>query len=107
MNPGDLVWYNCAGSRNTALVLEVAYSQHPQYDVTLGGRREGVALPMLPFKKGTVMALLQWNPNHTNVRPAMYDDRGMQYVGDRSKIPQVAWSRVYTSTGISMFKVIS
>jgi len=87
INVGDLVWYNCAGSKQTGIVLEIRMMENV---ITHGEQNE--------------MMKVHWNTNGSGPKPAMYDPTGARLFG----IEHVeSYVHIKNKHGIGFFKVIS
>ena len=88
---GDLIWYNTAGSKEIALVL----------DMTITSLCDRI--------DPTVVALIQWAGNTGGIRPRMYDKSGRQIYSSRESRRQFdrGWVPLKTKEGYSLFKVIN
>ena len=84
---GDLVWYNCAGSKQTGIVLEIFMKD----DVFTYGEQ-------------TEMIKIHWNVNGSGPRPAMYAKDGTRLWGIEHL---TAYVPTKSTSGIGIFKVIS
>jgi len=102
MNVGDLIWFNSAGSKQTAIVLDFG-------TMSLGNRD--------PRDPSYEMALLHWSGGGKGVLPPMYDAGGRRMYGDRfgSATPafgsanagSVGYCRTITRSGHRVFKVLA
>ena len=88
MKVGDLVWYNCAGSKQTGIVLEICIKDGTAY----------------PHGKRTEMIKIHWYTIGYGPRPAMYSADGTRLFG--SDHP-TAYVPTKGTSGIKIFKVIS
>jgi len=91
MKIGDLVWYNCAGSKQTGIVL--GFIKNTWLDHT----------------KDTDMVKILW-VGGSGVKPAMYDLTGQRlYNSDISRKPEYfqCCTRLRSRAGFNLYKVIS
>jgi hypothetical protein len=91
MKIGDLVWYNCAGSKQTGLVLGFAKNT------------------WLDHTRKTDMVKIYWISG-AGPRPAMYSGEGQRlYNSDITRKPECfeCYVRVKSRSGFDLFKVIS
>jgi len=91
MKIGDLVWYNCAGSKQTGLVL--GFIKNTWLDHT----------------REIDMMKIYWTGG-TGPRPAMYSNEGQRlYNSDVTRKPEYfeCCVRIRTHAGFDLFKVIS
>ena len=86
MKVGDMVWYNCAGSRQTGLVLEVITVENRYVSET-------------PCE----MMRIHWNENGSGPKPAVYNSEMQRQFND---VPD-CYVRIASKNGLAMFKVIS
>ncbi len=91
MKVGDLIWYNTAGSKEIALVLDI------------------VPKTLCDRINPTMVALIQWAGNKGGIRPRMYDESGRQIYSSRESRRQFdrGWVPLKTKEGYSLFKVIN
>jgi len=97
LKAGDLIWYNCGGSKQKGLVLDIR--------------------DMLCFSRTKQpMALIHWFINFEGVRPASYDSNGMRLFGKtiwENKSREIdyewieGWTSIETHVGRPTCKIIS
>ena len=87
MKVGDLVWYNCAGSKHTGIILEIRMME--------SGNTYGEASEMMK---------IHWNARGSGPRPAMFGDNGQRLWGTDIRESYV---RIKSKEGFYFFKVIS
>ena len=87
MKVGDLIWYNCAGSKHTGIILEMRTMKDFG---TYGDPCE--------------MMKVHWNARGSGPRPAMYDGDGQRLWGAGIRESYV---RTKSKEGFYFFKVIS
>ena len=95
MNVGDLIWFNSAGSKQTAIVLDFG-------TMSLGNRD--------PRDPSYEMVLLHWSGGGKGVLPPMYDTGGRRMYGDRfgsANAGSVGYCRTITRSGHRVFKVLA
>jgi len=95
MNVGDLIWFNSAGSKQTAIVLDFGV-------MSLGNRD--------PRDPSHEMALVHWSGGGKGVLPPMYDTGGRRMYDTKfgsANAGSVGWCRTITRSGHRVFKVLA